>query len=91
MVGEMNVSARACICMRKSMGVRRGGQGGLLPLPGRPMPAKNSMFLDFFGKNSIFFVALQAKSRFLALLENFCPPLEKSLRTPMRKSCVSVC
>jgi hypothetical protein len=30
-----------------TMGVRRGGQGGLLPPP--PWPAKNSMFLDFFG------------------------------------------
>jgi hypothetical protein len=28
----------------------------LPPPPGRPRPAKNSMFLDFFGKNSIFIV-----------------------------------
>ncbi len=26
------------------------GKGGLLPPPGRPRPAKNSMFLDFFGE-----------------------------------------
>jgi hypothetical protein len=31
------------------------GKGGSCP-PGRLKPAKNSMFLDFFGKNSIFFV-----------------------------------
>jgi hypothetical protein len=38
------------------MGARRGGQGGLLPPPGRPRPPKNSMFLDLLAKNSIFFV-----------------------------------
>jgi hypothetical protein len=40
-------------CTSGFMGVRWGGQGGLLPPPGRPRPAKNrtsSMFLDFFGK-----------------------------------------
>ncbi len=31
-------------------------RGGSCPPPGRPRPAKNSMFFDFFGKNSIFFV-----------------------------------
>jgi len=66
------------------MGVRRGGQeGALAPPPGR---AKLVCFLDFFGKNSIFFVVFKAKSRFLPPpLENFWPPLEKSLRTPMSK------
>ncbi len=37
------------------MGVRRGGEGkggALAPPPGRSRPAKNIMFLDFFGKNS---------------------------------------
>jgi hypothetical protein len=32
-------------------------RGALAPPPGQPRPAKNSMFLDFFGKYSIFFVA----------------------------------
>ncbi len=63
-----------------NMGVRRGG--GLLPLP--LWPAKKSMFLDFLGKNSIFFVVFKAKSRFLPPPpEIFCPSLEKSLWTPM--------
>ncbi len=67
------------------MGVRRGGQGGLLPPSGRPSPAKNSMFLDFFAKNSIFLLLFRQKVGSCAPLplENFCPPLEKSLRTPM--------
>ncbi len=66
----------------RSQGKARGG--GFCP-PGRPRPAKNIMFLDYFWKNGIFFVAFQATSRFLPPppLENFCPPLEKSLRTPM--------
>ncbi len=45
----------------------QGRARGALAPPGRPRPAKNSMFSNFFGKNSIFFVV----------------PLEKSLRTPM--------
>ncbi len=43
----------------------QGRAMGALAPPGRPRPAKNSMFLDFFGKNSIFFVVFKAKSRFL--------------------------
>jgi hypothetical protein len=43
-------------CFMALMGVRRGGQGGALAPPGRPRPAKNSMYLDFFGKNCIVFV-----------------------------------
>ncbi len=58
------------------MGVLRGGQeGALAPPPGR--------FLDFFGKNSIFFVIFRLKVGSCPSLENFCPPLEKSLRAPM--------
>jgi hypothetical protein len=34
-----------------AMGARRGGQG----------PAKNSVFLDFLAKNSIFFVVFLGK------------------------------
>ncbi len=42
------------------------------------------MFLDhFFGKNGILFVAFQAKKVGSCPLGKFCPPLEKSLRTPM--------
>ncbi len=62
-----------------NMGVRREGQGGSLAPPPSPRPAKNSMFLDFFGKNSNFFVAFQAKSRFLA-------PPGKFLPSPGKKS-----
>ncbi len=40
------------------------------------------MVLDFFEKNRIFFVVFQEKVGSCPL-ENFCPPLEKSLRTPM--------
>ncbi len=46
------------------------GQGGLFS-PGRPRPAKNSMFLDIWRKKEC------------SPVENFCPPLEKGLRTPM--------
>jgi hypothetical protein len=53
------------------------GKGGLLP---PPWPAKNSMFLDFFGKNSIFFVVFKAKSRFL-------PPPWKFFALPWKKVC----
>jgi hypothetical protein len=75
------IDVKMCVTTWASAG---GGKGGLLP-PGRPRPAKNSMFLDFFCKNSIFCCFL-GKKKFLA------PPLEKSLRTPMRYGgiCVDV-
>ncbi len=38
-----------------------------------PRPAKNSMFLNFFEKNNVFYVDFEAESRFLPP-----PPLEKS-------------
>ncbi len=63
--------------------LQQGRARGPLAPPGRPSPAKKSMFLDFFRKTSILFAAFQAKCRFLLPLENSCPPLEKSLRTPM--------
>jgi hypothetical protein len=44
------------------------------------MPGENSMFLDFFGKNSMFFVVFQAKSRFL-------PPPWKIFALPWKKVC----
>ncbi len=54
-----------------NMGVRKGGgQRGLLtPLP--PWPAKTSMFLDFFEKNSIFLLLFRQKLC-------YSPHLEKS-------------
>ncbi len=63
------------------MSVRRGGQGGSCPPP--PGQPKIVCFRLFLGKNSIFFVAFQAKSRFLLPLGNFLPSPGKSLRTPM--------
>jgi hypothetical protein len=54
-------------CMRKQ---EASGNSAL-----SPWPAKNSMFSDFFWKNSIFF----------RQIVSFCPPLEKSLRTPINK------
>jgi len=52
------------------MGVRRGGQEGALA---PPWPAKIACFSTFLKENSMF----------LPLPRKFCPPLEKSLRTPM--------
>ncbi len=66
------------------MGLRRGEKAreALPPPPGRPRPAKNSVFLDLFGKNSIFLLFFRQKVGYCPP-RNFCPPLEKSLRTPM--------
>jgi hypothetical protein len=41
--------------VNNSHGRPQGRARGLLPPQGQPRPAKNSMVLDFFGKNSIFF------------------------------------
>ncbi len=55
------------------------GKGAFAPPPpGRPRPAKNSMFLDFLGKNVIFFVVFKEKSRFLHPLEILPSPGKKS-------------
>jgi hypothetical protein len=53
-----------------------------------PWPAKAgqiSKFLDFFEENSIFLLYFWQKEGSRPV-ENFCPPLEKSLRTPMGPS-----
>jgi len=44
-------------------------------------PAKIVCVSTFFEENSIFFGGFGAKSMFLPPAK-FCPPLEKSLRTP---------
>ena len=54
-------------------------RGGTCP----PLACQNSMFFAFFEENSIFLGVFQANSMFLPPPEKFCPPLEKSLRTPM--------
>jgi len=53
-----------------TMGVPRGGQEGALD---PPWPAKIVCFFTFLEENSMF----------LPPPGKFCPPLEKSLRTPM--------
>ncbi len=67
------------------MGVRRGGQEGGGPLP--PWPAKIVSFLTFLGENSMFLGAFRQIVCFCTHTPRppgkFCPPLEKSLRTPM--------
>ncbi len=57
---------------------QRTARGALAPPPVRPRPAKNSMFLDFFRKNSIFSIVLRQKV-------GFCPP-GKFLPSPWKKS-----
>ena len=69
------------------MGVRNGGQEGALAPPPRPWPAKIVCFSTFFGENSIFLSVFSANSMFLPPPGKFCPPLEKSLRTPMLLTC----
>jgi len=60
-----------------NMGVRKGGQeGALASPPPPPWPGKILCFLTLIEKNSIFL-------GFLRQIVYFCPPLEKSLRTPM--------
>ncbi len=63
-----------------NMGVHRGGQGGLLPPPGRP---KIVCFQTFLGKLASLWLFFRQKVGSCPPLENFCPTLEKSLRTPM--------
>ncbi len=54
-------------------------RGALVP-PGRPRSAKNSMFLDFFWKNSIFYVVFRQKV-------GSCPPPWKVFALPWKKVC----
>ncbi len=52
-----------------------GGKGG-------SWPAKNSLFLDFFEKNSMFLVVFRKKVCSCPPLENFCPPWKKVCGRP---------
>ncbi len=66
------------------------GKRGLLPHPlaDQGLP-KIVCFYIFWEKIVSFLLYFRQKVGFFPL-ENFCPPLEKSLRTPMRP-CVCVC
>jgi hypothetical protein len=74
------------------MGVRRGGQEGALAPPLPPLADKNSMFFDFFERKWAVLGILKANSMFLPLPPpgKFCPPLEKSLRTPMHEPTIKL-
>jgi hypothetical protein len=64
------------------MGIRKGRQGGLLPHFAR----QNSMFFHFIREKFYLLGCLQQKNMFLTPPGKFCPPLQKSLRTPMNKN-----
>jgi len=61
------------------MDVRREGKRGLL----HPLAGQNSMFFDFLVENSMFYGVFKQIICFCPPPGKFCPPLEKSLRTPM--------
>ena len=56
----------------RPMDVHRGGQEGHLP----PLAGQNIMFFGFFNDSGMFL-------GIFSQIDCFCPPLEKSLRTPM--------
>jgi len=63
------------------------GKRGYLP----PLTGKNSMFFfTFLKENSMFLGIFGANSMFLTPFGKFCPPLKKSMWTPMGTSSMSI-
>ena len=69
------------------MGVRNGGQeGALAPPPPPSLAGQNSMFFDLFSEKYVaYFLVLFRQISCFCPPGKCCPPLEKSLRTPMHE------